>query len=283
MNSKKIGDYIYLLRKAKNLTQKDLADQLGVTDKAVSKWERGAGYPDISILRPLSDVLGTSINELLEGETLEASETTSKEELDNALEYADRIMTLKKRNKGNFVAALLAILLFLAIFTCVIVNVAVNHRLSWSLLVIAGCVLGGSLLIPPFLWKMRGFYISLCLLTILIMPFLGMIQGITSNWKVTFEPSSWLWSIAFPVSFTWLVILWLMVLIIRWKRLSIWFLLSTGSLLCIPGNIITNNIVDRYVKSVDVASRQISTVSTFIAILAVAGIFIVIGLVKRKS
>ena len=54
MEHEKIGAFISLLRKEKGLTQKELAAQLNVTDKAVSKWERGLCYPDISLLSPLS-------------------------------------------------------------------------------------------------------------------------------------------------------------------------------------------------------------------------------------
>lgn len=283
MNNKKIGNYICTLRKKKNLTQKELADQLGVTDKAVSKWERGAGYPDISMLKPLSDVLGTTVNELLEGENLEQGEAINKESINNALEYANKIISLMKYSKGKMIAALLAISLLLAIFTCVIVNVAVNHQLSWSFIVLGACIMGGSLFIPPLLNRKRGFIISLCFLTILIMPLLGIIQAFTSNWEATFERSGWLWSMAFPITLTWLVILWLIVFFtVRRKKTSLWFLLSIGTLLCIPGQLITNYVIDQYVKSADAASRQISNVSSFIAILMLAGIFIVIGLVKRK-
>ena len=63
----KIGELISELRKSKGMTQKDLAEQLGVTDKAVSKWERGQSYPDISLIIPLSDLLGVTANELLSG------------------------------------------------------------------------------------------------------------------------------------------------------------------------------------------------------------------------
>ncbi|MBU3806098.1 MAG: helix-turn-helix domain-containing protein [Candidatus Fournierella pullistercoris] len=52
-------------RKAKGLTQKQLADRLSVTDKAVSKWERGLGFPDIKLLEPLSQALDVSILELM--------------------------------------------------------------------------------------------------------------------------------------------------------------------------------------------------------------------------
>lgn len=70
MDPQKTGNLIAKLRKEKNLTQKDLADQLNITPKAISRWETGRGYPDIEILPELSNVLDISINELLKGELL---------------------------------------------------------------------------------------------------------------------------------------------------------------------------------------------------------------------
>ena len=71
MNYEKIGKYIQEKRKEKGYTQKELAQKLGVTDKAVSKWERGLGCPDVSILEILSNELDISILELLKGRTIE--------------------------------------------------------------------------------------------------------------------------------------------------------------------------------------------------------------------
>ena len=71
MNYDKIGSFIQQRRKAMNLTQKQLADKIGVTDKAISKWERGEGCPDVSILEILSNELGCSILELLKGQKIE--------------------------------------------------------------------------------------------------------------------------------------------------------------------------------------------------------------------
>ncbi len=68
MDCIKIGRLIYDLRKEKGMTQKALADCLNVSDKAVSKWERGLGCPDISIWPNLADILGADIKKLLEGE-----------------------------------------------------------------------------------------------------------------------------------------------------------------------------------------------------------------------
>ena len=66
MNYEKTGKLIQELRKEKGLTQMSLAEKLGVTDRAVSKWERGKSFPDVSMLRPLAEALGISVSELLD-------------------------------------------------------------------------------------------------------------------------------------------------------------------------------------------------------------------------
>lgn len=67
MDAGKTGRFISERRKAINLTQKELANKLNITDKAVSKWERGLSFPDISILIPLSEILNISLYDLLIG------------------------------------------------------------------------------------------------------------------------------------------------------------------------------------------------------------------------
>jgi len=280
MDNKMIGDFISALRKNKNFTQKDLADLLGITDKAVSKWERGAGYPDISMLKPLADVLGTSVNELLEGKASENVSEAVEEDISKALDYADKIITSKENRLGRILAAILAITLFIAIFTSVIVNVAVNQRLSWSILVIAGCVVGGCLLIPLLLMKKRGIYYSLFLLTILIMPLLSVIQSVTESIGTSVN---WLWRIGFPISVTWLVIIWFMVFLYQNKRFNLWFYICIGALLCIPGHIITNYSVDLFLNSFAIPNTShITYITSIIGFLMLAGICLVIGLLRRK-
>ena len=68
MAKQTMGEIISNLRREKGMTQKDLADRMGVTDKAVSKWETGQGFPDISLLEPLAKALGISVIELMNGE-----------------------------------------------------------------------------------------------------------------------------------------------------------------------------------------------------------------------
>jgi len=70
MNTYVTGSAIKRLREAKQLTQSELADQLGVSSKTISKWETAKGFPDISLIEPLSKALGISIPELLSGEQI---------------------------------------------------------------------------------------------------------------------------------------------------------------------------------------------------------------------
>ncbi len=65
MNQEKTGAFIAKRRKELNLTQKEMADKLGITDRAVSKWENGRCMPDLSLLQPLSRILKVSVNDLL--------------------------------------------------------------------------------------------------------------------------------------------------------------------------------------------------------------------------
>ena len=88
------GRFIAELRKQKGFTQKELAEKLMVTDKAISRWETGKGLPDTSLLKPLGDVLDVSVTELLSGKKIE--EVDMKERADNiileALNYSKRML-----------------------------------------------------------------------------------------------------------------------------------------------------------------------------------------------
>lgn len=66
MSNKSMGEIISTLRKEKGMTQKDIADKLGITDKAVSKWERDVAFPDTATIPRLAEILGISVEELLQ-------------------------------------------------------------------------------------------------------------------------------------------------------------------------------------------------------------------------
>ena len=91
----KIGRFIAVRRKSANLTQLQLADRLGITDKAVSKWARGITMPDTSIMLELCDILGISVNELLSGEKINMENSSQK----NEQLLLDMAKELEKKNK----------------------------------------------------------------------------------------------------------------------------------------------------------------------------------------
>lgn len=88
MDQKAIGKYIVELRHKKNMTQEELAESLGVTNKSVSRWENGQSLPDISILLELSEILNTTLLELIKGRNLNKEELLKQKELiENIIEY----------------------------------------------------------------------------------------------------------------------------------------------------------------------------------------------------
>ena len=80
MDLKKIGQYIQMKRKDLGLTQAELAEKLGMSNKSVSKWERGVCLPDVSIYMELCEILGISLNEFIAGEDIEEDEIAQKSE-----------------------------------------------------------------------------------------------------------------------------------------------------------------------------------------------------------
>lgn len=114
MNQEKIGKFIVELRKEKKLTQEQLAERIGVTDRAISKWENGRGMPDLSLLKPLCDELGITINELLSGERLnkEIYQERLEENIINTISYSDKKI---KNTTRIFRLIIVSIILLLAI------------------------------------------------------------------------------------------------------------------------------------------------------------------------
>ncbi|MBO5049082.1 MAG: helix-turn-helix domain-containing protein [Oscillospiraceae bacterium] len=95
MDQIKIGRFIAECRKKAGFTQLQLAEKLGITDKAISKWERGIAMPDTSIMLPLCDILCISVNELLSGEKINMENNDQK----NEQLLLDMAKELEKKNK----------------------------------------------------------------------------------------------------------------------------------------------------------------------------------------
>ena len=116
MDQIKTGSLIAARRKQMGLTQKELADKLDVSDRTISKWERGAGFPDISLIEPLSDALNLTVLELLHGE----EQPTSPEQEHSARETLQAIEPQVRQIKTRFRKSVL-IFAVLALFFCIVV------------------------------------------------------------------------------------------------------------------------------------------------------------------
>lgn len=112
MDAKKIGSFIASQRKGLGLTQAELAEKLHVTDKAVSRWERGQGFPDINSIEPLSEALEVSIAEIMKGEkrTMDLSDEDASLAAKNIIDMVE--MRRAEHRKIATVAAGVALLLF---------------------------------------------------------------------------------------------------------------------------------------------------------------------------
>lgn len=122
MNNVKTGALIKELRKEKNMTQRELAGLLHITDRAVSKWERGLCAPDISILEPLAKILEVSILDLIEGE--KTSKTEHIQELEESaktvidyskIELAHKLKTSSKKHLGIIATCITLILILVGL------------------------------------------------------------------------------------------------------------------------------------------------------------------------
>ncbi|MDE7262594.1 MAG: helix-turn-helix domain-containing protein [Oscillospiraceae bacterium] len=96
IDKEKFGTFLVQLRKEKGMTQKELAEKLYVSDKAVSKWERSLSLPDISLLQPMAELLGVSVTELLSGRYIQKDQTLTVEEVE-PLVAGTLTMTVQER------------------------------------------------------------------------------------------------------------------------------------------------------------------------------------------
>lgn len=144
MDQAKIGKFIAALRTENSMTQKELAQRLGVSDKTISKWENGRGLPEISIMISLCEALDISINELLSGERLDTSAYRDKAE--------ENIVTLMKKGSRKKLIIHIAIsaVLFLVIFLLfplaaenIVSMMSILIAIFWNILLIVGNLVAG--------------------------------------------------------------------------------------------------------------------------------------------
>lgn len=122
MDLVKIGKYIAGKRKALGMTQKQLAEKLNMSDKSVSKWERGICLPDVSVYMELCEILGISINEFLAGEDIDAENVEKKSE-DNIIQ-----VTKDSKKKQKNLQSILAVVTTFAVIMVLVLGAVFVHK-----------------------------------------------------------------------------------------------------------------------------------------------------------
>ncbi len=189
MDSIKFGNFVAERRRELGLTQNQLAQRLSVTNKAVSRWETGSGFPDITLLEPLADALGVSVVELMHSKRLDLDSETEKA-ADKAVSDAIELAAMKNAQREFIVAVVL-----LSIVAAAVIALGFYFPSAptvWTLPFVfcltsgTGCLINAlrkrSKGLPTALW----FTVSGILLTIVV------IQTTVLTWLAIFAAEGWL-------------------------------------------------------------------------------------------
>ena len=230
MDQAKTGLFIAQRRRTLGMTQQELADRLGVTDKAVSKWERGLSYPDITLVSPLADVLGTTERALLSGEEEDAPAPPPARTSDGG------VRRRRLLRAGQVCFAVYTAALLLAVFICMLCDLAINHTATWSPVVLASCALAWGAA-APFYYMRRRKLLWCCLCLSLLLPvLLAVIQACA-------PVKGWLVPVALPITAASLALVWAVVLLHTFTPMNKWTVAAVGVLLCAPLDWFINRVV----------------------------------------
>lgn len=139
MDLLKVGKFISEKRKEKNLTQLELAQKLCISEKTVSKWECGKGFPDTSLILPLCEVLGLNANELLSGKTFK-DDKEYKEIAEHNLVELKNISQRLTKNLLNLEYFIIAEIILILLITCCIVSY-ISLPLIWKFVIMTLAIL----------------------------------------------------------------------------------------------------------------------------------------------
>lgn len=261
MNQNDIGKFIAKCRKEKNLTQAQLAEQLNITDRAVSKWETGNSMPDSSIMLELCGILGITVNELLSGEKIHMENIENKAD--------ENLIALKRRDENNLsknmvISMIYSLTLLVGIMVCVICDIALSGRLTWSLIPISSIAFAWVISLPIMILGKRGIAGSLTSLSFFILPYLYLLSWLVKTYTV--------FSIGARMAVIAMLYIWMVFFLFQRfssRRLSVW---GIAVLLLIPLQFIINAVLSKIISEPLFDVWDILT--TFILLIVAFGIFI---------
>lgn len=266
-----IGTFIRDMRTERGMTQQQLADRLGITDKAVSKWERNICCPDITLLRPLADALGVTVTELLSGsrEAEEAPEPAVEDIVVSAISYSE---TARRKNGAAdwrlWVFAGLTGGCLVAALVCMICDLVMSGTYTWSLPVYPSLGLGWLVCTPLLLARRHPAHWSLAALTAAVLPYLC-VMGWLLRAPLMIRISLWVAPMA-------LVYLWLVYALCLRLGGRNWLIAGWSLLLAAPLGAGINFVLDRYLTASGYHE-------VWIALLLAAACFTVDYVLRRRG
>ena len=255
-----IGKFISECRKEKQLTQLQIAEKLGITDRAVSKWETGKSMPDSSIMLELCGILGITVNELLSGEKMDEEHYDKK---DYEKKADENLLLLKRRDENNIkknvvIFTIYSLVLLIGIMVCSICDIAISGGLTWSSIPMVSIVFAWVISFPVTLAGRKGITGCLVSLSIFLIPYLYILSRLIHVRQV--------FSIGSVMSLVSVFYLWLVSGIYR--KLKTRKLAATGTVLltAIPFMFVVNITLSRMIEEPVVDIWDI--ISTFILLAA---------------
>lgn len=181
MNQEKIGKFISECRRERKMTQQDLAEKLGVSDRTIGNWENGRNMPDLSLFKPLCDELGISINDLMSGEKVKEKDYKNKleENIINTIDYSNSKVE-NNRNKSFIILIIVSILISVSMLTIFKSDSSFGAICSLIGVIVSSF---GVLGITKKLSKLKrvfftGSYFIIVLLFLLILDYIGVVVSV---------------------------------------------------------------------------------------------------------
>lgn len=287
MTEQRIGAFIAQLRRERQMTQNDLAAHMGVTDKAVSKWERNSSYPDVTTLPKLARVLGVTTDELLggrrNGADIVAEANGVVAERGSSNKFVEKVRAMDKAKIQRLVFASVSALAMIGIATVLIVNTAIqfstnNAHIWWPYAV------GGILVV----WLPYGVFViakrarvvsALVAFVVLLTGYAFLVAHLTMT-------SGWIGAVYAPVLVLVLVAGAIITGMIR-RRVNGWFVAAVTLALLAVVSFATSRSVDGYTARVTgdatAGADLLINVITTISLLLLAGLIALVGLIVRKK
>jgi transcriptional regulator with XRE-family HTH domain len=234
-----LGERIQQLRKARGLSQEQLADSLNVSRQAISKWETDQSSPEIENILALSRMFSISTDELL-GNDREGNLGTPATKVRTAKKkppvFSSIIRDLRPNVDSKFVFLVFTVFCFIAAGTCVIVNLAVNRGITWASYPLLSVAFGWLTITPAIF---RKLLVSLGALTITMIPFLYFLERVTPS-------HDWFLGLGLPIAAVSIIFIWVLYLLFRFTKINLWYKFAIATFLC---GVVDNLLISYYVDT----------------------------------